>query len=239
MASSPRENATKGIGLVRYQSKGVGVAIGGYGRIVRVPLLSVHHDLGGGSDISSGRSGTAPVPTLLLVLALAPHAAGGETIGGPGYRYPGMFQYDYQSQSPIEAFPVDPKPNAVAPSFKPEFRNTDYYSLSQGLYLQQHIARMGYRFRDISEADDAGFNTARFRPQPARGSGYLWRSGEGWAGPAPIFRPLDNVELKKSEVTTGRGAASGRAVTPAYGLAVYGIDAPGYTPAVPVFRPMP
>ena len=126
--------------------------------------------------------------------------------GSQEYKNPGMFQYDYPDRISHEAFQAQRKPDAVSSSFKPEFRIADYYALPQGQSLQQHLLRMGFKFRDIPETSTPVDDPPQFRPQPARGrSGYQWSSDDSSARPAPIFRPLGNVDLKKSETVSVRG----------------------------------
>ena len=177
---------------------------------------------------------------LLLVLLLAPHSLYGETIGSLRYRDPGLFQYDYPGQRSVEAFQADQKSNRVSPSFKPEFRHSDYTSLPQGQPLQQHLLRMGFKFRDFPGSAAPMDNSPQFRPQPgARQSGYPRSSGAAWAGPVPVFRPLGDAERKKSERASGRGVAPVPAFTASYRLNDYGADLSDTIPVGSVFRPIP
>lgn len=151
-----------------------------------------------------------------------------------------MFKYDYPGQRPIQAFPAKRKTDRVFPSFKPEFRNTDYDSLPQGQYLQQHLLRMGFKFRDIPEISPPMDSSPRFQLHPTRGvSGYPWSSVDGSAGPAPVFRPLGNAESKRRDSASGRSVTTVPAVAAPYRLTGYGTGLPDYTPVGPVFRPIP
>lgn len=171
---------------------------------------------------------------------IVPYTANSETLGGLGNRNPGMFQYDFAGQRPIEAFQPARKSNWVTPSFKPEFRNTDYYSLAQGEYLQQHLLRMGFKFRDMPERSALADNSFQTRFQPTRGQfGYQWNPDNAPIERAPIFRPLDNVNLKRSERISGGGSVPIPIVSAPYGLTGYSADLPDYTYVGSLFRPIP
>jgi hypothetical protein len=194
----------------------------------------------GGSDINSRTVGIVSIPRLLLVLVLTPHTAYGETFGSFRYDNPGMFEFDYPGRNPIEPFRPGQKQNRVSSSFKPEFRVTEYHTLPQGQQLQQRLLRMGFKFRELPEASVQVEKSPQYRPQSMRGvAEYPWSSDSGSIVPAPIFRPLGNVGLKKSENISVGGVVTMPTPAMSYGQSGYATELPGYTPAGPVFRPIP
>lgn len=194
----------------------------------------------GGSDISSRNIRFVLIPRLLIAMVLAPHAVYGEAIDSTGYAVPEVFHYDYSGLRPIEAFQTERIENRVPPSYKPEFRNTEYYAIPPGQDLQQYLLSKGFKFRDIPEASGPADDSSRFRRQPTRGrAGYQWSSDDGSMRPAPIFRPLNKVGLKTSEHALGRDVAPAPVpATAPYGLSSFGAELP-YTSVGPVFRPIP
>jgi len=194
----------------------------------------------GGCDISSRKISMALIPKLLLILAATPHATFGETIGNWEYRNPGLFQYEHQRLRSIDPVWTPQKPDRVSPSYRQEFLNTRYQAMPQGRYFQRDLLHKGFKFRDISEENSQGDRFSQYQPQFGGGSAqYPWNSGVGSKGPAPRFRPLDNVGLKKRESKSGRGDSSVWVSSIPYDRPDDSNALRTYTPIGPVFRPIP
>lgn len=173
-------------------------------------------------------------------MVLAQHPAYSDTFVRLGYENPALFHYDYSSLRPTESSQAERFPNRVSPSYKTEFSSTDHYAIPQGQNSQQYLLSKGFKFRDIPEESGQADNSPQFRPQRRRGRAeYQWSSDGGSLGPAPVFRPLNDVELEKSKHAVARGAAPAPVTaTVPYGLSSFGAELP-YTSVGPVFRPIP
>jgi len=167
-----------------------------------------------------------------------PYVAGAESFGTPESAKSGVFQYDFPNATLLRPFGTDEKPDRISPSLKPEFGNTGFYSTLHRQSIEQHLLRMGFKFRDIAASTRQVDVSPRYRSRSEQArADFRWGSVDGAGAPKPIFRPLGDVQSKKRAPTSGRGFAIQHAPAASYRLLDYAADLPVSSFIGPTFRP--